>query len=70
MIKFTSVVFIILCTTTNLAFGFTNRLGLHKLESSGKSDIIYPSQVFNYGRRAHLDNLLDKGIRVVLEKLY
>ena len=60
MIKFTSIVFVILCSTINLAFGFNNWKALHKAESSGKR------QVFHHGRRAHLD----KGILVVLEKLY
>ena len=60
MIKFTPIVFVILCCTINLAFGFNGWKDLHKAELSGKS------QVFHHGDRAHLD----KGILVVLEKLY
>ena len=60
MIKFTPILFVILCSTTNLAFGFDKWKALHKAESSGRK------QVFHHGRRAYLD----KGILVVLEKLY
>ena len=60
MIKFTSIVFVILCSTINLAFGFNNWEALHKVESYGKS------HVFRHGNRIHLD----KGISVDLEKLY
>ena len=58
MIKVTYIVFVILCNTTNLVFGFNNWNALHKVESSGK--------VFHHGNRVHLDG----GIWVVLEKLY
>ena len=60
MIKFTPIVFSILCSTINLAFEFNEWKALHKAESFGKS------QVFHHGRRAYLD----QGIFVVLEKLY
>ena len=66
MIKFTPIVFVILCNTINLAFGFDQWKALHKVESSGKSHIVYPSQVSHHGEKA----LLDQGILVVLEKLY
>ena len=55
MIKFTPILFVILCSTTNLAFGFDKWKALHKVESSGKSDIVYPSQVSHHGERAQLD---------------
>ena len=65
MIKFTPIVFVILCSTINLAFGFDKWKALHQVESSRKSYIVYPSQVSHHGERAQLD----KGILVVLEKL-
>ena len=66
MIKFTPIVFFILCSTINLAIGFDKWKALHKVESSGKSHIVYPSQVFHHGERTQLD----QGILVVLEKLH
>ena len=60
MFKFTPIVFVILCSNINLAFGSNSWKALHKAELIGKS------QVFHHGSRAHLD----KGILVVLEKLY
>ena len=51
MNKFTSIVFVILCNITNLAFGLDNWKALHKLES-------YQRQVVHHGNRV----LLDKGI--------
>ena len=64
MIKLTPIVFVILCSTINLAFGFDWK-ALHKVELSGKSSIAYPSQVSHHGERTQLD----KGNLVVLEKL-
>ena len=55
MIKLTPNVFLILCSTINLAFGHDKWKALHKVESSGKSDIVYPSQVSHHGERAQLD---------------
>ena len=52
--------------TMNLAIGFDKWKALHKVESSGKSHIVYPSQVFHHGERTQLD----QGILVVLEKLH
>ena len=66
MIKFAPFVFVILCDTINLAFGHDKWKALHKVESSGKSYIVYPNQVSHHGERTQLD----KGILVVLEKLY
>ena len=66
MIKFTPIVFVILCSTINLTFGFNKWKALHKVESSSKSHIVYPSQVSHHGERTQLH----QGILVVLEKLY
>ena len=66
MIKFAPFVFVILCNTINLVFGHDIWKALHKVESSGKSHLVYPSQVSHHGEKA----LLDQGILVVLEKLY
>ena len=66
MIRFAPFVFVILCNTINLAFGHDIWKALHLVESPGKSHIVYPSQVSHHGERAQLN----KGILVVLEKLY